>query len=98
MTDKKFISNFSDYSEGVNVSISENEILEIIVICEKVISFLENEIKDINFDKKDTSFSKRSFLKPQKDELFETLFELLKFSHAIKKSRSEQDKRTPNPS
>lgn len=90
MVDKKFISDFPDYLEGTNVSISENGILEFISICEKIIVFLEKEVKAISSDNKKSTFSKGSSFKSQKEELSDSLFELLKFSHAIKKSWPEQ--------
>ena len=95
MVDKKFTSKFPDYSEGTNVSISENEILRFILICEKIVVFLEKEIRNINSDEKESVSSGDSSIKSQINESFDTLFELLQFVHTMKKSRLEQDKKRP---
>ena len=92
MIDKKFIdaskSKFSNYVEGTTVPITESRVFQFITVCEKVIVFLEKEIKTT------TEHNKNNFsFKSQKEELSDNLFELLKFSSSVKKSHSKKNKK-----
>ena len=87
ITDEKFVSKFSNYSEGMNVSISENEVLEFVMICEKVVVFLEQTIKGMKLSMKKISPS-------SSEDEWSDLLELIKYVHTVnKKSHLEQDKK-----